>query len=248
MSIFAIADLHLAFSVPDKSMEVFGKPWENYEKLIEEAWKSSITNSDLVLIPGDISWAKTLDQALIDLNWIDALPGTKLILRGNHDYWWSSITKVRQALPRSIHAIQNDAFHWKDASIAGSRLWDTNEFSFKNCVEYVTNDRIKKMEEPEKPEEQEGIFLRELGRLELSLKQLKPSAKLKIAMTHYPPIGPDLKPSRASLLLEKYGIHQCVFGHLHSVKQNLMMLGEKNNIYYHLIAADYLRFKPLLVQ
>lgn len=246
MSIFAIADLHLALSVPDKSMEYFGEPWKNYETLIKDEWTSLVKPDDLVLIPGDISWAKTLDQALIDLNWIHTLPGTKLLLRGNHDYWWTSINKLRQALPPSMHALQNDTFNWKNISIAGARLWDTDEFTFEGCINYVDNDRIKKLEEPENPEEQERIFIRELGRLELSLKQLKPHS-LKIAMTHYPPIGPDLTPTRASLLLEKFGITQCVFGHLHSVKRNLPLFGTSHGIEYKLIAADYLRFKPLKI-
>lgn len=248
MSIFAIADLHLALSIPDKTMEVFGEPWKNYINLIEEGWKSKISPKDLVLIPGDISWAKNLEQALIDLSWIDALPGTKLLLRGNHDYWWQSIGKIREILPSSIHALQNNSFNWENVSIAGARLWDTDEFSYENWIDYVKNDRIKKEEESENPEEQEKIFLRELGRLELSLKELNQKASIKIAMTHYPPIGPDLKPSRVSCLLEKFGITHCVFGHLHNVKRDIPLFEKKGAIEYILVAADYLRFQPKLIK
>lgn len=247
MSIFAIADLHLAFSIPDKSMEFFGESWHRYAERTEEAWRASIKADDLVLIPGDISWAKDAIQAQQDLAWIDSLPGTKLLLRGNHDYWWGSLSQVKKILPPSMHAIHNTVFNWKDISIGGSRLWDTDEYTFDAYINYVANPRIKKLQEPENPEEEEKIFVRELARLEMSLKELNQKAGYKIAMTHYPPISATLQPSRASLLLEKYNVQTCVFGHLHSVKRELPMFGEANGIHYHLVAADYLQFKPLQI-
>lgn len=246
MSIFAIADLHLAKAIPDKTMEFFGEPWARYMERIEENWRRLVKPKDLVLVPGDISWAKREEDALIDLNWIDQLPGTKLLLRGNHDYWWASAGRVRKMLPPSLKALQNDSFEWEGFSIGGSRLWDTSEYGFNGYIEMIDNPKAAKMHEKEAPEEQEKIFLRELHRLELSLQTLKPSLR-KLAMTHYPPIGPDMLPSRASALLEKYGIELCVFGHLHNVKKNIPLFGEARGVRYILTAGDYLSFIPVQI-
>lgn len=239
MAIFAIADLHLAIGTPEKTMEDFG--WFNYIQKMEESWRSLVKPQDLVLIAGDISWSKAENEALKDLLWIDQLPGTKLLLRGNHDYWWQSLSKVKKLLPPSLKAIQNDSFNWEGFSIGGSRLWDTDEYNFSGYIEKVDNPKAKKLVTPENPEDQEKIFLRELHRLELSLQTLKSSSK-KIAMTHYPPIGPGGQPSRASALLEKYGVEICVFGHLHNVKKEVPLFGTVNGVRYLLTAADYLNF------
>lgn len=247
MAIYAIADLHLALGVPEKSMEFFGKPWDKYIEKMAAAWTQTVKADDLVLLPGDISWAKEKKDVVPDLTWIDALPGTKVLLRGNHDYWWTSQSQVKKILPPSLHIIQNNIFIWNEIAIGGSRLWDTDEFTFDSCIDYVPNPRANKMEVYQEPEEQERIFVRELARLELSLNQLPKNAKLKIAMTHYPPVGHPLKSSRASLLLEKYGVNLCVFGHLHNVKKELSLFGELHGIRYILTAADYLDFQPLLI-
>lgn len=247
MSIYAIADLHLAFGIPDKTMEYFGGAWINYTQKIEEEWKKIITPDDLVLIAGDISWAKNLESAVIDLEWIDKLPGTKVLSRGNHDSWWSSLSQVKKILPKSMHLIQNDVFNWQGVSIGGCRLWDTDEYSYEKYIEYTDNPRVKALQEPEDPEEQEKIFIRELGRLEMSLSRLPKHAAVKIAMTHYPPVGPEMHPSKTSLLLEKHGINISIFGHLHNVKREMPMLGEARGIKYYLTAADYLEFKPLKI-
>lgn len=249
MTIWALADLHLAFSVPSKTMDVFGPQWENYAQRIEENWRRLVAPADLVLLPGDISWAMRPEEARIDLEWIHRLPGTKVMLRGNHDYWWTSLSKIQQVLPSSIHLVQNNAFNWGDVSIAGSRLWDTSEYAFSKYIQFQENPRAKQLtERDDNKEESERIFQRELGRLELSLKCLPKNAKLRIAMTHYPPISADLKDSRVSRLLEKYGVNICVFGHLHNVDNTLPMFGEKNGIHYYLTSADYLRFVPLKIK
>jgi predicted phosphohydrolase len=245
MSIWAISDPHLSFGVPNKSMEAFGSLWTGYEKKMEENWRALIKSEDLVLIPGDISWAMRMEDAIVDLKWIDALPGTKLILKGNHDFWWSSAGKLAKVLPPSIHFIQNNCFNWNDVSIGGSRLWDSEEYRFGSFVEYQENPRAQ--EKKESAETDEKIFNRELERLKLSLKQLNPKARVKIAMTHYPPIGADLKPSRASSILEEYGINICVFGHLHSLKTKEPFFGEARGIKYYLTSCDYLDFTPLKI-
>lgn len=240
MTVWAIADLHLAFSTPDKSMEFFEGHWIDYTNKIEKNWKERVKADDLVLLAGDISWAMKLPEAKIDFDWIDALPGTKVMIRGNHDYWWDSISQLRAILPPSLHAIQNDVFKWNGIEIGGARLWDTPEYSYSSYVAYKNNPRAREKEDS--PSDAEKIFLRDLGRLETSLKQMK--GDKRIAMVHYPPIGPDLAPSRASTILEKYKINHCVFGHIHLVPPNTVPLGTARGVAYHLTSADYLLFAP----
>jgi hypothetical protein len=249
MKIWAIGDLHLSFGVANKSMDLFGPAWLDHAKKIEDAWKSTVLVDDLVLIPGDISWAMRLEEAVLDLEWIDRLPGTKLLLKGNHDYWWGSLKKIAAILPPSIHLIQNNSFRWKDAAIGGSRLWDTPEYRFDSCIEYQENPKAKIVDYEEAVQEDlsEKIFERELQRLDMSLSTLDQDAKVRIAMTHYPPIGADLQPSRASQILEKHRIDICVFGHLHNIKNGISIFGSKNNVRYVLASSDYIRFQPIFL-
>lgn len=253
MSIWALADLHLSFSTPGKEMDVFGEKWVDHSQKIEEAWRSHVQEEDLVLLPGDISWAMRLEEALIDLEWIHQLPGTKVVLRGNHDYWWSSLSKMRKQFPSSIHPIHNSTFEWNDVSITGSRLWDNPAFSFGHIIEMRPNPISA---EPGPPPEadveewranQERIFRRELVRLENSLKQLNPQASLKIALTHYPPVSTELEDSEVSALLEKYGVDVCVFGHLHNVAHPGSLFGTKNGVRYIFTACDYVNFQPVKI-
>ncbi len=245
MSVWALSDPHLALGIPGKSMEVFGPKWHHYVEKIRAGWHQKVRAQDLVLIPGDISWAKRLEEALIDLEWIDALPGTKVILKGNHDYWWPSSSKLAQSLPPSIHFIYNNAFHWQDIAIGGSRLWDTDEYNFDDYIEFQENP-LAKEKEPH-PAEDQKIFARELERLTLSLTQLDPKAKIRIALTHYPPIGADLKPSLASKILESFHIQHCVFGHLHNVKPGTLPFGVARGVDYIFASCDYLDFIPVQI-
>jgi len=252
-SVWAIADLHLSFGVAGKAMDPFGPQWENHPKKVEESWRSLISPEDIVLIAGDISWAMTPEQALADLNWIDKLPGTKIMIKGNHDYWWSSLSKVQKVLPQSIHIIQNDSYEINDYIIGGARLWDSSEYDFNEWIDFKDNPLSKKprIDLEEKAKEDEKIFERELLRLEVSLKtfdKFGPNKK-RLVMTHYPPIGADLKPSKASQIFEKYGVEIVVFGHLHNVKKNLQkpFFGKKNGVSYIMTAADFLDFKPVKI-
>lgn len=246
MPVWAIADLHLSFGVPNKNMDIFGEQWVGYTDKIRHNWIANISPDDLILIPGDISWAMRPEEAKPDLDWIHSLPGTKVILRGNHDYWWTSLSKIEKIMPPSIHIIQNNAFQWHDIGIAGSRLWDSSEFSFNEYITFSENPKAKKISHEDSDKaEAEKIFQRELGRLELSLKALNKNAKFRIAMTHYPPISADLQNSQTAALLEKYNVNTCVFGHLHNVKQNIPMFGTKNNINYILTSCDYTNFMPI---
>lgn len=241
-SVWAIADLHLSFGTPNKEMDIFGPQWIDWTKKVEANWRSVIKPEDLVLIAGDISWAMHIADVVPDLEWINKLPGTKFMIRGNHDYWWESRSKIKKILPSSIKIIQNDVLNWNQISIGGARLWDTPEFQILDEISPKSQQSQEDMEAAEK------IFIRELGRLEMSLKNLDPNAECRIAMTHYPPIGPKMSPSRASEILEKYHVDICVFGHLHGLEKTASPLfGEKNGVQYHLTACDYLDFKPLKI-
>lgn len=244
--IWALADLHLAFSDPDKSMEFFGPSWKNYATRIQDNWEVCVAKEDLMLLPGDISWAMRLDKAAADLTWIDALPGTKVMIRGNHDYWWASNSKMEKALPPSLHFIHNNAWQWNGVAIGGSRLWDTAEYSFESIIRIQENPRASKEPEPNAAES-ERLFLRELERLRMSLSAMDANPTLRIAMTHYPPIGLDLKPSRASRILEEFKIDICVFGHLHNIAAQGPLFGKARSIDYLLVSADYLEFQPVLL-
>lgn len=249
MAVWAIADLHLSFGVPNKEMHVFGEKWRDHPQKIETHWREKIKEDDLVLIAGDISWGMTLAEALPDLEWIGRLPGTKVMIRGNHDYWWSAISRLRAALPPSMYAIQHDAILWKDIAVGGARMWDSSEYNFNGYVEMVKSDRVRPLtEEDLDPKRAETIFLRDFQRLETSLKQLSPKASKRIVMTHYPPVGVNLEDSRISKLLEKYHVDVCVFGHVHNMKHSKdPLFGEKNGVRYILTAADYINFDPLLI-
>lgn len=247
MAVWALADLHLSFGVPDKAMDFFGAKWTNHSDKIRFHWLDKIHADDLVLLPGDISWAMHPADALPDLEWIHALPGTKVMIRGNHDYWWASLSKVEKMLPPSIHLIQNNIFRWKGIVIGGARLWDTPEYSFGKFIDYQANSRENPLTKVDDTNEKEKIFLRELARLELSLKTMPREAKTRIAMTHYPPIGADLQSSRASAVLEKYGVSTCVFGHLHNVRNGALPFGVHNGIDYVLTSCDYVDFTPIQI-
>jgi len=225
-------------------MAFFGDVWKGYTDKIEKNWKNKITDDDLVLIAGDISWAMG-QEVKLDLDWIDALPGKKVMIKGNHDYWWASLKKVYEVLPESISVIQNNVFNYKGITIGGARLWDTKEYNFNEFVNFVENPNENKKEKLIQQDLQEKIFEKELKRLELSLKELDPTANKRICMTHYPPISWDLNDSKASKILEKYKVDLCVFGHLHNIKKDRKLFGQKNGINYLLTSCDYLDFDPI---
>lgn len=246
MTVWAIADLHLSFGVKDKGMDIFGEHWSGWTDKIKEQWSRHITDNDLVLIAGDISWGMRLEEAKADLDWIGSLPGTKVLIRGNHDYWWNSLTQVQKILPPSCHPIQNTSFMWNDIAVAGTRLWDVPGLNFSSF--HLTYDKLNTSTTKEAEEESKKIYKRELLRLETSLKSIPQNAKKKIVMTHYPPIGAHLEETEISLLLEKYQVNICVFGHLHNLNKKLPLFGTKNHIAYHLTACDYLLdFCPLKI-
>lgn len=228
MEIFGIADLHLGHAV-DKPMDIFGDHWRDHARRMAEAWDAAVGPADLVLCPGDLSWAMRLDDAAADLAWIGQRPGVKVLGRGNHDYWWSSLAKVRAALPAGCQVVQNDATVVGEVVVAGTRLW-----AQPGSSEFGPGD--------------DKILRRELLRLELSLgraTQLAEGRRPIIAALHYPPFAVDGSATEVTALLERHGVALCVYGHLHGSRSHRTAVeGQVGPVCYRLIAADYLGFAP----
>lgn len=224
MRLFAISDLHLSGSSP-KPMDIFG--WENHWEKIQADWSNRVAEEDLVLIGGDISWAMQLQDAQVDLEEIGRLPGKKLLLRGNHDYWWGSLGKVRSILPTGMQVLQNDAFAYGDWVIAGTRGWNCPIGNHANAQD-------------------EKIFLREVQRLELSLKQaekLRQPGQPLIVMMHYPPFDERRQPSPFTDLMERYGVCLATYGHLHGNHLKSVFEGTLRGVKYRMVSCDYLQFQ-----
>jgi len=225
--VFAISDLHLPGG-DQKPMDIFGDHWQDHFQQIKTDWIEHVTDQDIVLLPGDISWAMHLKDALPDLQRIGELPGRKIMLKGNHDYWWSAISQVRNSLPEGFYALQNDAVALGEMVFAGSRGWTT-----------PGGDK-------EEPDTQK-IYQRELLRLEMSLQQ---AAKVRngrplIALCHFPPCSNRGEDTPVTRLLERYEVNQVVYGHLHGTACGTGFQGEKNGVRYHLTSCDCLGFQLL---
>lgn len=209
-----------------KPMDVFGSHWENHFERISESWRALVSEDDVVLIPGDISWAMQLADALHDLERIAQLPGRILILRGNHDYWWSSLTQLRCSLPQGMHAVQNDAYDAGDMVFCGTRGWT------------IPGQGAAAQDEK--------IFRREVLRLEMSLKAAAQTADGRpiVAMMHYPPLLPEHKASGTAFtkLLSAYGVSRCVYGHLHGQSIQRGINGVYDGVRYDLVSCDALGF------
>jgi predicted phosphohydrolase len=237
LRVFAISDLHLS-EAAGKPMDVFGGVWEDHANRIASNWDASVGPSDLVLIPGDISWAMTLQEAETDLAWIGSRPGLKVLVRGNHDHWWASISKVRSALASNVFAIQNDSIAFGRFVVCGTRGW-------------VLPGR------PDYGEHDEKIHAREVLRLRMSLESAARSASevesstgvraVTLAMIHYPPIIGSQRESEFARVLEEHGVAHCVYGHLHGEGLKSGFNGTLGSVCYSLVSADYLGFRPKLL-
>ncbi|MGI8747868.1 MAG: metallophosphoesterase [Deinococcus sp.] len=231
MRVFAIADLHLSFTAP-KPMTVFGPQWAGHPGLIFERWREEVGPGDLVLLPGDLSWAMRLPEALQDLARVSALPGTKVLLRGNHDYWWPAIGRLRTALPPDMLAVQNDAVRVGDVVVSGTRGWLT-----PGPESFTPQDRT--------------VYDRELERLKLSLAAARrlgagEEGVRHVLMLHYPPTGPAFAPSGFTELIEGARPDAVLYGHLHGTSL-ARSLRQWQGIPTLLVAADVLGFRPRLV-
>ena len=233
MKLFAIADLHLPGG-DDKPMDVFGPQWDHHFERISADWREKVAEEDTVLIAGDISWAMQLRQAVPDLQAIAALPGRKVLIKGNHDYWWASMTQVRDVLPEGMCALQHTA-----TDIGPAVVCDTRDWVFPTGEEPLSA-------------EDEKIYRREQARLEMALqaaRKLAPDKPL-IAMTHYPPLYDQCRDTAFTALMERYGVAWAIYGHLHGAGIKAGYSGAHNGVRYMLTSCDALNFQlreiPLL--
>ncbi len=225
MALFAIADLHFAFSV-HKPMDIFGENWKNHSQKIIGNWKALVKEEDTVLLPGDLSWGMRLEEAAADLDVIYSLPGRKILLGGNHDYWWKSSSKLEARYP-GMRFLKNDADVYESWAVCGTRGW-----LCPNDVRFTEQDK--------------KIYEREQVRLKLSLDTaMKQGAENIILMMHYPPMNDKKEDSAFTELFKEYPIRKVVYGHLHGVMSHQTGFeGERYGITYELVAADYIDFCP----
>ncbi|HEY5562035.1 MAG TPA: metallophosphoesterase [Clostridiaceae bacterium] len=223
MALFAISDFHLSLS-QEKPMGIFGDNWVDHMEKLEKNWIEVISKEDTVLICGDLSWSMNMNEGLKELEWVDNLPGKKILIRGNHDYWWHGINKLN-SLFSDMMFIQNNYFTYEDVAICGTRGWlcpGEDGFDSKN----------------------EKIYLRELNRLELSLKASE-GFNRRIVMLHYPPGNDKNEDSGFIKLIKKYSAEKVVYGHLHGPFNYKILEGLKDGTEYNLTSCDYLDFKPI---
>ena len=227
MSLFVIGDTHLSFSC-NKPMDIF-KGWTDYVYRLESNWNKVVSEEDSVVIPGDISWAMSFQDAVEDFRFLNNLNGTKYILKGNHDYWWNTMTKMNKFLSENgfdkIKIVHNNAFLVEGFAIAGSRGWFYDD----------TAEADKK------------VILREAGRLRASLNEAQKLGGEIIAFLHYPPLSEAQKCDEILSVLEEFPVKRCFFGHLHGFVAPSCSDIEYNGIRFRLVSADHLGFCPRLI-
>ena len=222
MSIYAISDFHLSLNNA-KPMNIFGPVWEGYLESIERDWQEKVKDDDIVLIAGDLSWAMTLDEAVSDLEYFKHFNGHRIIIRGNHDYWWKSITAVRNILPPKMYALQNDAIKIGNNVICGTRLWATPE--------------PNRQQSPE----DKKIYDREALRLKLTLEaasKLKEEGDNLFVMTHYPPFNSTFSPTIYTEMISQYKPNAVIYGHLHGSNSRAKRQVAINGTMYYLTSCD----------
>lgn len=227
MALYAIGDLHLCLGAP-KPMDIFGGAWVGYMEKLKEGM-SVIGPEDTTVLLGDLSWALDLPSSAADFKWINSIPGRKIILKGNHDYWWSTAAKFNKFCQENgfenLYLLNNNCYEYGDYAICGTRGWF--------------------FEEERSGQHDEKVFKRELIRLEASLKTA--GEKTKYVFLHYPPRYKGYECGEILALLEKYDVKRCFYGHLHGGSHKLAMEGLWDGVDFKLCAADYLGFKPFKV-
>lgn len=227
MALYAIGDLHLCLGAP-KPMDIFGGAWVGYMEKLKEGM-SVITDEDTTVLLGDLSWALDLDGAQADFAWINEIRGRKIILKGNHDYWWSTSAKFTKFCAengfQNMHILNNNCYEYGDIAICGTRGWF--------------------FEEERSGAHDEKVFRRELCRLEASLKAA--GEKQKYVFLHYPPRYKGYECREILELLEKYQVRRCFYGHLHGGSHKLAMQGLWDGVDFQLVAADFIGFRPVKV-
>lgn len=225
MALYAIGDLHLSLA-SNKPMDVFGAGWTNYVERIREGF-SVLTDEDVTVLCGDLSWAMGLEESLEDFRFIDALPGKKYIIKGNHDYWWNTASKMKKFFDANglttLEVLHNNCFLYGDVALCGTRGW----FYEEDAAAGSHNDKV---------------LQRELGRLETSLKAA--GEREKICFLHYPPLYHGYRCEEVLKLLKQYEVKRCCYGHLHGPSHRLAVRGAAEGIEFTMVSADYLGFSP----
>ncbi len=239
MSLFVLSDTHLSFS-DDKPMDVFGRRWQDYTYKLEKNWNSVVTDEDTVVIAGDISWAMSHMGAVKDFEFINRLKGKKIIGKGNHDYWWTSLKKLGEMLDTfgydTVRFLYNNAYLVDGFIVAGSRGWYFDENN-RNAPENADFEKI---------------VAREVIRLELSLAEAQklksdssPDAEI-LAFLHFPPVYNGFECKPITDVLKRNGIKRCYFGHIHA-SYDIPRSFEQDGIIYYITSADFLEFTPLKI-
>ena len=227
MKVFAVSDLHLSGGVSDKPMDIFGESWQGYMEAVEEDWRARVGEEDVVLLAGDLSWGMHLHEALPDIERVRRLPGIKAIVRGNHDYWWSSIGKVRAALGENFYAVQNDCVRIERLLVCGSRLWQFGQ-----------------------SDEDMKLLAREKQRLALSLQHmrlLRREGDRVVVMCHYPPFNVRYEDNDFTAMIAEAKADAVVYGHLHGKNTRAEIIVRKRGIPYYLTSCDLIGNKLLQI-
>lgn len=234
MSIYVIGDLHLSFSV-DKPMDIFGNNWENHVDKLRNNWINKVKEEDTVILPGDFSWATYLEETFKDFEFLSSLPGKKILSKGNHDYWWTTLTSMRKYLKENnfdnIDFLFNNSFLIENKIIIGTRGWIN---SWKSSENYK-------------------ILKRENDRLKISLNSIKKELKDEkeiLAFIHYPPFYKEqIVPEEINFIktLKEYGVKKCYYAHLHADSHKEAFEGKKEDIEFKLVSSDYLNFDLLKI-
>ena len=232
MALYTLADTHLSFATK-KPMDIFGSRWKDHHEKIRDQWNRTVSPDDTVVVGGDLSWGISLEEAEEDLKYLDALNGRKILLRGNHDYWWTTQKKVTDFFEQNgittMKLLQNNSYITEGVAICGTRGWYSDASNAPDDSDY------------------RKIVAREVQRLKLSLDSVKDDSLEKIVFMHFPPLFEHYVCRPLIDLLKEYGVKRCYFGHIHGVYQVApMRLFE--GIEFHLVSADYLSFTPLLVE
>ena len=228
VAIYAIGDLHLSFGTT-KPMDIF-RGWKDYVARLCESWNAQVLPDDTVVLAGDTSWGMSLEEALPDFRWIDALPGKKILLKGNHDYWWTSRRKMEECFEENrlhtLRILHNNSYEEEDAALCGTRGWMLDE----------TTAHDKK------------IGAREEGRLRASLRSAGDTAGEKIVFLHYPPVYQGQISGTMLDVMHEYGVRRCFYGHLHGQSCRAALEGMYEGIDFCLISADHLGFRLKRIQ